>query len=191
MTEAKRLDEMTEDEQRLLDDAKSGRIPEDDFGAAEHDETEALKAVEPEDDGDVDGAPPAWFQAPPGWKPPAGKRVTYMRFRASWTDTPKKGDRQCALWNLTDADEKLAVGRARGDSNLVIGEMARQMVRVVDGCTADWVGSGPGSMKVWWREIGAKGRQVLKNHYLQTHAMTSVESADFFANCVAVRVAAG
>jgi hypothetical protein len=40
-----------------------------------------------------------------------------------------------------------------------------------------------------WKELGPKGRQMLKSIYAKLHQMTAEEQADFFVNCLAVRSA--
>ena len=135
---------------------------------------------------------PSWFRVPEGFAPPAGRQLTFLLFRGAWTDSPGKGDRTCILWNLTEADEKLALKRTRGEAMRTLDELAKQCVRVVDGHAADWTGKqGPGSVERWWREVGSKCRQQVKNHYVKTHTLDASETADFFTNCVAVRTAVG
>jgi hypothetical protein len=132
---------------------------------------------------------PEWVKVPPGLKlPGGGRQVTYVMFRAAWTDCPEKGDRQAILWNLTEADEKFALKRTRGESLRTIDELAKQYIRVVDGVKSNWAGtSGPGSVETFWNDIGAKCRQQLKNLYAKTHMFSADEAVDFFTNCVTVR----
>jgi len=148
-----------------------------------------------DDDGDVvavdpGAGPPEWAQIPEGFVMPDGWVVYFIRFRAAWTNTPRKGDRQCILWNLSESDEKHAAKRARGDANRIIDEMAKQMVRAIDGRKTDWGGGfGPASITTFWNEIGGKCRWTLKSHYLKTHTMQPAEMADFFEHCVTSRSA--
>ncbi len=138
---------------------------------------------------------PEWFTAPPGLKMPAGRVVAFMRFKAEWTDTPNKGDRVCLLWPLTSRDETFALKRTRGDSQRTLNEMAKQMIRVIDGHLVDWSmtkgGSGgvPG-VEIFWNDIGAKCRQQVINYYLRTHSMSNEEAADFFGQCLHIRTVA-
>jgi hypothetical protein len=134
--------------------------------------------------------PPDWANLAPGMKLPDGWQIWFLRFRAAHTNTPIKGDRTCILWNLSEADEKHAAKRSRGDPMRVIEEMTKQTIRVVDGCKADWSGAkGPGSVDVFWTEIGGKCRHQLKSLYLKNHTMSAEENADFFGECCAVRTA--
>jgi hypothetical protein len=139
----------------------------------------------------TEGAVPEWVKEPVGLKyPSGGRQATYVQFRAAWTDCPEKGDRQCILWNLSEADEKLALKRTRGESLRTIDELTKQMIRVVDGVKANWTGVGPGSVDVFWNDIGAKCRQQLKNLYAKTHMFSAEDAVDFFTNCIAVRTVA-
>jgi hypothetical protein len=146
--------------------------------------------------GDGEDAPveatavPDWAVIPPGLKMPPGRQIYFVRFRAGWTDRPSKGERQCILWNLTESEEKHALRRTRGDALRAADELAKQMVRAIDGKPADWTGAGgAGSVQTFWDEIGGKCRQLLKGHYAKTHMLDTAETADFFASCVAVRTA--
>lgn len=133
------------------------------------------------------GAPP-WAKIPAGFKFPRGRQVAFLRFRAEWTDTPWKGDRQAIVWTLTDADEKVALGRATGDVNRAASELSKQMLRAIDGHEVDWGGTpGPGNVDRWWTEIGGKCRQILVRVYTQLHVLSEEERADFFENCIEVR----
>lgn len=132
---------------------------------------------------------PEWAVLPNDLKIPKGRVVAFILFRADWTDTPDKGDRQCIVWNLSDADERIALKRtAMGDGLGAVSELAKQSVRAVDGHRVDWSKpKGPGSIDQFWREIGAKCRALVQRWYLQNHQLTDREQADFFENCVAVR----
>jgi hypothetical protein len=135
---------------------------------------------------------PGWVQVPPDLVyPKGGRQVTYVLFKAAWTDVPEKGDRHCVLWNLNEADEKLALKRTRGEALRTIDELAKQMVRCIDGHKSDWTGGfGPGNVDLFWNDIGAKCRQQLKNLYAKTHMFNTEDSIDFFTNCIAVRTVA-
>lgn len=131
---------------------------------------------------------PDWAIIPANAKLPDGRQVIFVRLRAGWTDTPHKGDRQCIMWNLTEADEKLALRRTRGDSLRTIDELTKQAIRIVDGQKADWTGKvGPGSVNRFWNDVGTKCRQQLKNMYVKAHALEPSEIVDFFSTCVVVR----
>lgn len=147
---------------------------------------------EPEDDeriADEESEVPEWVVLPPDLKIPSGRVVAFLRFKAEWTDTPTKGDRQCIVWNLSDADERLALKRANLNDGLsAISDLAKQSIRAVDGVRVDWSkGKGPGSIDQFWREIGAKCRALLQRWYLQNHQLNDAEQKDFFESCVAVR----
>jgi hypothetical protein len=117
---------------------------------------------------------------------PPGRQVFFVRLRAGWTDRPDKGDRQCILWSLTEADEKIALRRTRGDVLRASDELAKQMVRAIDGQVVNWTSVSP---VTFWDEIGGRCRQLLKSHYAKTHVLGAEETADFFANCIAARTA--
>lgn len=134
---------------------------------------------------------PAWVVVPPNFVMPVGKQVFAFRFRAALTDNPSKGERQCILWNLTDSDEKLAYGRAAGNSLRVLDELALQMIRAVDGYKVDWSKDGPAHPLRFWSEIGAKCRNRLKDVYNKRHAFTRDELVDFFTECAAAVTVTG
>lgn len=151
-------------------------------------ETLGLQPVEEEATAEQTGVPD-WVVIPPDFKMPPGRVISFLRFRADWTDTPAKGDRQCIVWNLTDADERIALKRgATQDAVSMVNELAKQCVRAVDGVKVNWgLARGPGSIDEFWREIGAKCRQLVVRWYTQNHALSDEEQKDFFENCVAVR----
>lgn len=135
---------------------------------------------------------PEWATMPEGLKVPPGRQVHALRFRSEWTDVPGKGDRHCIVWNLSDAEERIALKRSGGGDEPVsmATELAKQMIRAIDGHKADWSGvAGPGNIDVFWREIGSKCRQLVVRWYTQTHMLSDAERADFFENCVASRTA--
>lgn len=135
---------------------------------------------------------PEWALVPSNLTLPVGRQVSFVRFRAAWTDTISKGDRQCILWNLTDADEKIALKRARGDGSRALAELAKQMIRAIDGVKVDWTKGELSPVNKWWNEIGAGCRQLVQAIYHKNHNLSAEDQADFFANCVATRtVAAG
>lgn len=132
---------------------------------------------------------PAWAKVPKGMKFPKGIEVVFMRIRADLTMYPSKGDRQVILWPLTDGDEKLAIGRSMANAARAGQEMAKQMIRAVDGVPVNWTGdpSAPGAdPDRFWHEIGPKGRNLLQRIFTQLHAMNEDELVDFFEQCIAV-----
>lgn len=152
----------------------------------------AFEDLDDEDQTQLEEKPlPDWATIPQGVTVPAGWHVWFVQFRARLTNTPERGDRHCVIWNLSESDEKHAAKRAKGDAMRVIDEMAKQMLRVVDGVPVDWTGSraSAGSVDRFWQEIGGKCRHRLKELYLKNHTMTVEETADFFEKCVAVRTA--
>lgn len=161
---------------------------------AEIDALAAGEEVEPADESDEEAAaaadadvisdqPPKWAQVPDDLKmPPPGKAVIYVRIKAELTDYPDKGDRQCIMWNLTYADEKLAHKRCHGDPLRSLPEMVRAMVRSHDGVKTNW--GNPRVFDQWWDEIGGRARQLLQGIYLKRQGLTDVQRVDFFGNCV-------
>jgi hypothetical protein len=145
------------------------------------------------------GEIPSWVILPPSegdgaLRYPPGRAVYFLRFRAEWTDTPQKGDRQCVVWPLSDRDEKLAYGRINlGTSGVkaVSLEMAKQMVRAIDGVKVNWSGKrGPSSIDEFWTDIGARCRSMIERLFLKTHSLDQAQVDDFFENCVASLVSA-
>ena len=131
---------------------------------------------------------PAWVKIPKGFKFPRGRRAVFVFFHARLTDAPAFGDRQAILWSHTPEDEKFAFNRAQGDANRAPHELAKQMIRAVDGFTADWSGTpSQGNVDTFWRQIGGKYRDLLVRLYAQLHVLTREETDDFFVNCIAVR----
>jgi len=138
---------------------------------------------------------PSWVTFPTGFKIPPRKVVTFMLFKPEWTDRPELGQRWCMLWPLSDADEKLATGRSRGDHLRSLTELTKQTIRVIDGNRADWTKT-PGQQNVYdvdkfWNEVGGKCRTALTNYYAKMHMLTREEQADFLQNCLFVRTMAG
>lgn len=180
------------------DDFRINRMTPDEIEQAERD-AEHLDLGEPDtsplgraadanaEDQDPN-ATPAWVQIPPDLVFPKGKVVGFLRFKAKWTDSPQLGDRNIILWGLTDADEKLAIQAARGESGRTITEMAKRTIRAIDGKRADWTGKTPaGNVNKFWNEIGPKCRPLIVNAYWKTHSLTVEETADFLVDCIAFR----
>jgi hypothetical protein len=113
--------------------------------------------------------------------PPDGVTVTFMRILGKNSFAPTKGDRWCALWVLTDADETLALKRAQSGGAIALAECAKQCIRVIDGEKADWTNS-PGKgipVKEFWREIGPKYRNEIINWYGKMHGFDAADRKDF------------
>jgi|HubBroStandDraft_5_1064220.scaffolds.fasta_scaffold10497_3 hypothetical protein len=175
-------DERKRNLQDAIRQAAAGEVPE----AVEFDEPDDL----PSDVVTNQDAIPDWAKLPDNFPMPEGWVVFFVRFRAAWTNTPKKGDRVCVLWNLSEPDEKLAARQARGDGLRLIEEMSKRMIRSIDGLKADWGGApGPANVNQFWSEIGGKCRYMLKSLYLKNHTLSTEESLDFFEHCVTSRSA--
>jgi hypothetical protein len=97
--------------------------------------------------------------------------------------------RDCVFWDLSVADEKLARAAARGGDAL--HELAKRIIRTVDGHRADWSGkrAAPGSVDRFWDEIGGKCRPLIVNAYWKLHSLSTEETADFFLHCITFRTA--
>lgn len=137
----------------------------------------------------TEGGVPEWFgKLPPELKFPRGRQAIFLRFRATLTDTPWKGERQVVLWPISVGDKKLAIQRSQGDANRFADEIAKQMIRAIDGHMVDWTGNpGPGNVDVFWEDVGERGRTMLQRMFTQLHIPTRDEMVDFFENCIAVR----
>jgi hypothetical protein len=194
--ESTKTDEQKDaDKAKLLERVAGGGAPDAVIDLDGEDDDEAVDPVEAE----ADKGPPDYATMPAGAKMPPGWNVWFLRIRARHTNEPKGPDLWCALWNLTEGDEKRAAKRARGEGLRVIDEMAKQTIRFVgtiareggagDGFTADWTGSltSAGSVDRFWNRIGGKYRHVIKSLYLQNHTLSVTDQVDFFASCVSVR----
>lgn len=133
---------------------------------------------------------PSWAKVPAGFKMPPGVQVFFVRVRRKLTRTPEKGDRVAILWELTPADEAAAYKRAGGDDRRVPAELVKQMVRAFDGQKVDYSRGSLSGIETFWREIGARGRTLLRALYNRAHNVDAEDAADFFLRCVAVRNAA-
>jgi hypothetical protein len=133
-----------------------------------------------------DGAIPEWVILPDGFAAPPEAQVYFCRFIAKNTARPSKGDRQCILWPLSYADEKAAHKRAAGESGRVIFELAKQMIRVVDGKKVDWSRGRLANVESFWDDIGSKYRQILSGIYYKAHNLDGKELTDFFLHSLHV-----
>lgn len=170
-----------------VDDGESGaEVHEADAPDAEKAaEAEAARLKLPEAS---DDEIPPWAKVPKKIKFPKGRRVVFVYFHGRLTDAPAAGDRQAILWALDTEDERMAFNRAQGDANRAPGELAKQMVRAIDGHPVDWSGvPSPASVDKFWRELGGKYRDLMIRVYAQLHVLSREDVADFFENCVAVR----
>lgn len=135
---------------------------------------------------------PDWAIVPKDVKLPRSKQVIFLRFRPGMTDMPGKGERQAIVWSNNLGDQRLAVLRADKDPNVLPEQLAKQMIRVIDGKAVDWTGEAcAANIDVWWEEIGPKCRSILDHLYIQLHIANQNEMRDFFESCVAVRGVGG
>ncbi len=163
----------------------------------------------------VAGGAPPWVKLPAGLAIPRGRKAVFIRMLSRDTDAPNigfplpfedagalthagRGDaskgaghlwRQCICWPLDAGDNTHAVQRAMQDPNRLGDELAKQMIRVIDGNRADWSGApGEGSMDQFWNQIGQRHRQLLQRVWSQLHVFSRAEQVSFFENCIVVRV---
>ncbi len=153
------------------------------------------------------GPAPAGFPLPSDLLYPRGKQVYFIRFRSRWTDAPWIGHpigeetdpkltdddgkprlamfRTCVLWAINSPEKRLAITRARGDGNRATDELAKQMIRVIDGKKVDWVDSS--ELDSWWNQIGERCRNQLTRLFHNLHVMDEEDTVDFLENCIAIR----
>ena len=133
---------------------------------------------------------PDYFPAamiPKGIKFPQGVEAVFVKIPASFTSARHKGDRFLIIWGTSEADEMMAIGRSMGDANRAGGQLAKQVIRAVDGHIADWSGMPtPGSVDQVWREIGPKGRNLLTRLLMKVNTLSEEELVRFFSSCIAV-----
>lgn len=149
-----------------------------------------VEAAEVDPDGD-EGIP-EWVKVPEGFKkPPKGKKIIVLRFKAEWTDDPSKGDRQCIVWSLTLSDERNAITRARGVRERLLSEMTMATIRYIDGEPVDWTRRNRAADPVvFFDEIGPKCRAQLENIYNAQHNLNAEDQLSFFGECLHVVEAA-
>lgn len=152
------------------------------------------------------GAPP-WVHLPEGLRMPRYRQAGFIRFPSAWTHAPNVGRplraedegsrkaagegklwRQVIIWPLTIGDMKLAIGRSMQDPNRYQDELAKQMIRAVDGHAADWTGiPSPGSVDQLWEQLGSGCRSILRQIYGQLHNLSREQLSLFFASCIEFR----
>ena len=180
--------------------AKAQRMTPEEAAQAERDAEEVLLDGEVPDQSPLgraaaappeqEGGFPKWSRVPDNLAIPPHKQVGFMLFKAAWTGRPELGDRDIIFWNLSVADEKLAKQAARGGDALP--ELAKRMIRSIDGHKADWTGKkGLGSVDRLWEDIGGKCRPLIINAYWKTHSLEVEETAEFFLHCCTYRTAVG
>lgn len=136
---------------------------------------------------------PAW-KAPHGF--PAGRSVYFIpviveKMAKRLGGTPiklKDGStqvcRQLVLWELNLGDEKAALMRAGGDPNKAGSELAKQMIRAVDGVPVSWGDlKSPAHPERIWADLGPRYRNLLARWYTALHVLGEREIVEFFHNC--------
>ena len=176
-----------------------GEMIEEDYGdgleSAEDAPRRPIAAPEglaPTRDDAPSSGPPEWFRWPAGYEVPPmrrGARMCFFRFPVDMVECLPQRERQCAVMTLTPKEEKLARARAPGDTAgyETTAELAKQMLRIIDGVPADFFHAGPGNAHRFWNEIGPLARAVLTNYYLQTHVLGREKRDAFLASCMEVR----
>lgn len=169
------IDEVLEDEPLTAGDEAALEAAKDEP------RTRLANAALHRDSAIVQGAPD-WALIPPNMQIPSGVEVSFMRI-------PLKGggDVQLMTWELGVRDERM--GRARADAGgagaRLVEEMAKQMIRAVDGKPISW--GDPLEVERVWDKIGAKYRNLLSAYYLKLHQLDDEERLDFFENRVVAR----
>ena len=179
----------------LREDQGPTNLPEDEEEEDDEDgSTEPPKEPEPVTDASLEFGPPEWFRMPAAGLPPdvePGTTVIFVRLPVWITGSPKRGERQCALRPLNLKLERLAQQKAKnGTNNDLVDEYCKGMICVVDGAQAQQFRAGEGSVNHFWNEIGPKGREVIRIHYVQLCMLTKKDRENFLGSCVAVRTVA-
>lgn len=142
------------------------------------------------------GALPDWAPIPAkGVVQPKGRPMYTLRFPSVWTALPSKGVRMpdhdglwrwCVVWELTDTEELAALQRGQGNSQRNVSELAKQMIRVVDGHPANWAAAREAhdSPEQWWTEIGKKCQGMMLAIYNQLHTLGAAEMSLFFTSFI-------
>jgi len=164
---------------RAKEDAELERPVQPEHEAAVDPAVDELAAIN-----DDPSAMPSWAQAaiPAGLQIPRGRTVIVFRFLREWTDD-KVQDRTCVLWNLSVGDEKLANQRGGDNSNNVLMELSKQMIRAIDGAKIDYTGRDKSvDINAWWNVIGRKCRSLIVSAFVRNHSLTTAEKIDFLAH---------
>jgi hypothetical protein len=147
------------------------------------------------------GGAPAWAVLPPDLNFPRGRVVMFLRFKASLTNTPKKGIpapdmvdadgnailyRQAILWAMSVGDKKYAAGRSMGDAMRFADELVKCCIRSVDGNVVDLTGA---QLDVWWDEVGEKVRSLVQRAYNNLHNLRPEDLDHFLEHCIESRSA--
>ena len=150
------------------------------------------------------GGKPEW---PKGGGFPKGVKVYFAALPVAWMRRKEGGSeitvslggeearphlcRQVIFWELDIGDTRLAFRRAQGDVNQASEELARQMIRAVDGrpvVTGNPV--HPDSIERFWQDIGPQCRSLFQRLYTTLHHLGERQLLDFFGSCLAARNAA-
>jgi len=133
---------------------------------------------------------PDWFVMPDGMLETIepGVQVAYVRMLSHLTGRPTLGDRQCMLVPLGVKEEGFAYKRVQaGSASAAVSELARWMIRVIDGKVPNW--RKPHPLDKFWDEIGPRYRRMIESWYVKTHVLAGDARADFLANCLDDRLA--
>lgn len=146
-----------------------------------------LSTMNADGGGAPDWAPPL----PDKLKVPDGIQVSFIKIRAKWTLFPKRGDRVCALWPLSELEERGAIERGRDNRTRIMAELAKACIRTVDAHAADRTKTpdSPGDVERFWNDIGPKGRNLVRTYYTRMHTLSDEETMDFLVNCFTTRSA--
>ncbi len=140
---------------------------------------------------DEHGAP-EWFRMPSGGLPgdiDPGSAIIFLRFPVWITNKPKKGERQCALRDLTPKLEDFAYSKVTGrrSSLSISDELAKASICVIDGNHVDFFGGAAGSANHFWADIGPRGRELIRMMWIKTHRCSDEERKRFLEECRAIR----
>lgn len=153
----------------------------------------------------VTGAPP-WVRLPDGLRFPRYRTAMFLRFPSAWTHAPNAGLpllaedptalkcappgakwRQVICWPCSIGDQKLAIGRSMQDPNRYTDELAKQMIRAIDGVVVDHSGlPGTGNVDIFWDQLGSCRRLVMQI-YNQLHSLSREQLTLFFESCIELR----
>ena len=135
---------------------------------------------------------PDWAPIPEGFKmPPPGRRLVAIKFEPDITERSDLGARWCLCWSLSLKEERAATARMRNDPNRFTYEMAKGMLKLIDGRPVDWSGAVDGKHGVnpdlFMDQIGFQGREVLALTFQRLHNMNPERRLDFYGRCMVFR----
>lgn len=168
--------ELTEAEQAALDGHAQSAPTEDTRSGVEK-----LRSVINQPGAIVQGAP-EWAKVPHDLRIPKDVEVGFFL-----VPLPDGSDMQIIMWELSVADERLARARADalGPGARLVEEMAKQMMRAIDGRKVDWMNPLP--IESAWERMRSKYRNLFGGYYMKMHQLDDTERTDFFANRVVAR----